>query len=285
VCAALPAAADPAYQAELTKWREKREARLRADDGWLAVAGLYWLEPGISRFGADPDGEIVFPAGSAPAIAGTLEHRDRKTVLRAAPGVAMVVNGAPLTTSKELRPDTSGEPDVVKMGRLTFFLIERGGKVGLRLRDLERPQRKAFKGLSWFPVREELRITTRLVPHAQRKTVPVPNVLGQEVPMESPGKAVFTVNGKTVELDALLEEPGSDSLFFVFSDATSGKATYPGGRFLYTPLPVDGKVVLDFNRAYSPPCAFTDFATCPLPPPQNRLQVAIEAGEKYTRMH
>ena len=279
-------AADGAYVAGIETWRAAREQRLRAEDGWLAVAGLYWLEPGASRFGTDKDNEIVFPAGSAPALAGTLEHRDGKTLLRPAPGVALLVNGAPPAGPRELRPDSSGEPDVMKLGRLTFLLIERGGKVGLRLRDPERPQRKAFTGLSWYPVREELRVAARFVPHGERKTVGVPNVLGQTVEMVSPGKVRFKVGGAEVSLDALFEEPDAKELFFVFADATAGKGgSYPGGRFLYTELPKDGQVVLDFNRAYSPPCAFTEFATCPLPPPQNRLRVKIEAGEKYAGAH
>src|SRR5262249_19797787 len=151
--------------------------------------------------------------------------------------------------------------------------------------DPESPQRKAFAGLTWFPVSESYRVVARFVPAAAPRSIAVPNILGQTIDMPSPGRAVFTLGGKELGLDAVLEEPDAQELFFIFRDGTSGKETSPAGRFLYAELPKDGTVVLDFNKAYSPPCAFTPHATCPLPPRQNRLAVRVEAGEKYAKPH
>jgi uncharacterized protein (DUF1684 family) len=274
-------AADGGYAAEIQKWRERREARLKADDGWLTVAGLYWLKDGANRFGSAAANEVAFPEGAAPPLAGVLELAGGKVAIRVEPGVVVTAKGVPVK-AMQLKPDTSGEPDVLALGRLTFFVIERSGRLGVRLRDPESPQRKAFAGLAWFPVAEPYRIAARFVPAATARTIPVPNILGQTIDMPSPGRAVFSVGGKELGLDAVLEEPDAKELFFIFRDQTAGKETYPAGRFLYSELPKDGTVVLDFNKAYSPPCAFTPHATCPLPPAQNRLGVRIEAGEKYS---
>jgi hypothetical protein len=277
--ASVARAADADYAAEIQKWRERREARLRADDGWLAVAGLYWLKEGSNRFGSAPTNEVAFPEGSAPARGGTFELVGGKVTIRVDPGVAITAKGAPVGTM-QLKTDAAGEPDVLALGRLTFYIIERGDRVGVRLRDPDNPARKEFAGLAWFPVNEAYRVTARFVPAATPRTIKVPNILGQTIDMACPGRATFTVAGKEVGLDAVLEEPDAKQLFFIFRDLTSGKDTYGAGRFLYTELPRDGTVVLDFNKAYSPPCAFTPHATCPLPPPQNRLDVRVEAGEK-----
>ncbi len=273
-------AGDAAYRAEIDQWRAAREARLRADDGWLAVAGLFWLKEGANRFGTAAGNEIVLPAGSAPAVAGVFELHAGKTSVHVEPGV-VVTAATGAVTAMELRPDTSGSPDVLKLGRLTLFVIERSGRYGIRLRDPESPRRKEFKGLTWFPVAEPLRIKARFIPYTPPRSVPVPNVLGQINEMPSPGRAVFAIGGQEVGLDSVLEEPEAKELFFIFRDLTTGHETYPSGRFLYSDMPQDGTVILDFNKAYSPPCAFTPFATCPLPPKQNRLPVRIEAGERY----
>ncbi len=272
----LLAGAGFGYEAGEAEWRASYEARLRSENGWLAVAGLFWLEEGSARFGTAADNELVFPSG--PALAGTIERRGRVITLRVTPGVDVKIGGAPVST-KVLAPDTSGAPDVVTMGRLSFMIIERNGRFGLRLRDPENPRRTGFPGTTWFPADTKYRIVARFEPHRQARTLPVPNVLGDVIDMENPGRVRFRVGGRQVTLEAVREGP--DELFFIFSDGTSGRTTYPGGRFLYAPSPVEGKVILDFNRATSPPCAYTDFATCPLPPKPNRLRVAIPAGEKY----
>jgi hypothetical protein len=265
------------YGAEIQAWREKREADLKADGGWLTVAGLFWLKEGENRFGSDAANDIVLPA-SAPARAGVFELRQGETRFRLEPGVVAGIAGQMATTGV-LRPDTAGEPGMLMLGRLTLHVIERGGQFGIRLKDNDNARRKSFTGLRWFPVRDSYRVQAKWVPHAAPAKLEVPNVLGRVEPMLSPGYALFTLNGRRLRLDPVLEEEGADQLFFIFRDATSPKETYGGGRFLYSDMPQGGQVVLDFNKAYSPPCAFTDFATCPLPPKQNRLPLRIEAGE------
>jgi uncharacterized protein (DUF1684 family) len=278
-------APDPGYRAEVQKWRDDREARLKADGGWLQVAGLFWLKEGANTFGTDPKSAIVLPAGSAPAHAGVFELKAGTVAVRLEPGVEATVDGKAIAT-QPLRPDVPGPADVVKLGpRLSLHVIARGGRLGIRMKDKESPLLKEFTGLRWFPVREEYRVDARFVPYTPPKQVPVPNILGQVENLPSPGYAVFTLAGREVRLDPVLEEPGATELFFIFRDETAKKETYPAGRFLYTALPKDGRVVLDFNRAYSPPCAFTPYATCPLPPRQNRLPVRIEAGEMRSGHH
>jgi uncharacterized protein (DUF1684 family) len=276
--AALGAAASDAYRATIEAWRAEREAGLRAEDGWLAVAGLFWLRAGANRLGVAAENEIVLPSGSAPERAGTLTLKDGRVVLRLAPGVAATIGGVPLS-ERELRPDDHGPPDVVALGRLRLSVIERSGRLGLRVRDPQSPRRLTFAGLRWYPVDGTYRVQGRFVPAAGKRTLAVPNVLGDVIEMPSPGDVEFTLHGRALRLVPVLEE-GSPQLFFIFRDTTAGKETYGAGRFLYADPPAGGTVTLDFNRAYSPPCAYTDFATCPLPPMQNRLAVAIAAGEK-----
>jgi uncharacterized protein (DUF1684 family) len=279
-----PPAPEAAYTAEIEAWRRQRRARLTSDEGWLTVAGLFWLKEGANRFGSAPDNEIVLPAHSAPAHAGLLRRAGRKVTVEVAAGVAVTTAGKPVS-KLELRSDLPGPPDVLALGDLRFFLIDRDGELAIRLRDLRSPARAAFKGLDYFPVRPDLRVSARFVPHPQAKTLKVPNVLGRVSDMQSPGTVHFKLAGRELSLDAVLEEPGDKQLFFIFRDETAGHETYPAGRFFYADLPVDGRMVLDFNKAYTPPCGFTAFATCPLPPPQNRLPLRIEAGEKFSGHH
>lgn len=269
-------AADDAYRAAVQKWRDEREARLKADGGWLSVAGLTWLKAGENRFGTDPAAEIVLPAGSAPATAGSFELKDGQTTARLAPGVAARMAGKPVTGPIVLRPDST---DMLEMGTLSLQVIERGDRFGIRLRDKNAAARREFTGCRWFEIKEAYRVEARWVAHAMPKPLKVPNVLGQSEAMPSPGYAEFELGGKTVRLDGVLETPQSTELWFILRDQTSGKETYGAGRFLYAELPKGGKLTLDFNKAYNPPCAFTAFATCPLPPPQNWMAVRVEAGE------
>jgi uncharacterized protein (DUF1684 family) len=283
VAAAGAAAPDPAYRAQIEDWRRQREERLKADGGWLSVAGLYWLEAGANSVGTATGSAVLLPAGSAPPRAGVIELAGGRALVRLEPGVQATLAGAPLTGPAPMRTDHGGAPDELALGRLRMTLIERSGRVGVRLKDPESPQRKAFSGLRWYPVREDHRVTARFTA-TTGKTIPIPNVLGQVNEMASPGYVVFTLGGREHRLEPVLEDPEADELFFIFRDATAGTDTYPAGRFLYTPVPKDGQVVLDFNKAYSPPCAFTRFATCPLPPKENRLATRVEAGEKDPRL-
>jgi uncharacterized protein (DUF1684 family) len=280
LCAGLAplSAQDATYRAEVEKWRTQREERLKADGGWLTVAGLFWLHDGVNPFGSAPANEIVLPA-SAPPRAGVFELRQGKVTVRMQSGVTATVGGQPLS-AQELKNDVSGAPDVVTMGRLTMHIIQRGQRFGVRLKDLDAAARKEFSGLGWFPVDEGYRVTAKFVPYAPPRPLSVPNILGEIEEMRSPGYAVFTLQGKEVRLEPVLETAGAQELFFIFRDQTAGKETYPAGRFLYSSLPRNGEVVLDFNKAYNPPCAFTRFATCPLPPKGNKMEVRVTAGEK-----
>jgi uncharacterized protein (DUF1684 family) len=281
LAAGLAAGADEGYRVEVHKWRADREARLKADGGWLSLAGLFWLNEGPNRFGTDPAGDIVLPEGSAPAKAGVFERKAGEVTVTLLPGAHGRVGGRPLSGPTAMRSDTSGSPDVLEIGPLSLNVIERGGRLAVRLKDKNSPTRKGFTGLQWFDVQEEYRVEARFVSYPQPKPVKVPNVLGQSESMPSPGYAEFTLGGKTVRLDGVMEEPQAEQLFFILRDQTSGKETYGAGRFLYAELPKGGKIVLDFNKAYSPPCAFTPYATCPLPPPQNWMPVRVEAGEMH----
>lgn len=279
----LPAGADEAYRSEVQRWRSQREERLKADGGWLTVTGLFWLHEGANPFGSAAANELVLPA-SAPARAGVFELRQGKVTVRMLPSMHARVGGQPVTV-RELKSDTAGSPDVITMGRLTMHVIQRGQRFGVRLKDLDAAARREFRGLGWYPVDESYRVTARFVPYAPPRPLSVPNVLGEIEEMRSPGYAVFNLQGKEVRLEPVLESAGATELFFIFRDLTAGKETYPAGRFLYAALPRDGTVVLDFNKAYNPPCAFTRFATCPLPPKGNRMEIRLEAGEKDYGQH
>ena len=273
------AQADDAYLQELAKWRARREADLKADNSWLTVAGLYFLNQGRNTFGSAPTNDIVLPA-DAPAEAGVLEFDGPTVTLRAAEPLA--VNGTPVSTA-ELRPAGDGRPaDQVKMGALTFFVHKSGDRVAIRLRDLNSEIRRNFSGLKWFAPNEAYRVIGRFEPYAQAKPMKVPNVLGDFESYTAPGTVSFTLNGQPLKLEVYDAGTGENRRFFiVFRDLTSGKETYASARFLYAPRPnAKGEVELDFNKAYNPPCAFNPYTTCPLPTPMNRLRVRIEAGER-----
>ena len=271
--------AGSSYEEEITRWRQAREERLKSPTGWLSLAGLSWLKEGENTFGTDSKGDVVLPAGSVPPRAGVIVLKAGKITVTLADGVSATLAGKPVKVT-ELHHDVPGPPDVLSFGAVTLQPILRGGtRYGIRVRDTNNPARRDFAGLRWFPIRPELKLTARFVPHEKPVSMTVPAVVGPPQVLVSPGTAIFSVGGRELRLDAVLDEPTSTELFFLFRDQTAGKGTYGGGRFLYTPLPKDGQVVMDFNKAFSPPCAYSPWATCPLPPPQNRMAVRIEAGE------
>jgi uncharacterized protein (DUF1684 family) len=273
-----------AYQREIDAWHAQRVARLTASDGWLALAGLFWLEEGENRVGSAPDNDLVFPA-KAPAHLGVLVRHGRSVELRPAPGAGITDAAGKVLGATPLASDKSGTPTKLRVGSLVFFVIERSERVGVRLRDEDSPARQSFRGIERYPVTPAWRIAAQLEPYVPKRELPVTTVIGTIEPSPSPGALVFTVGGVTYRLDAVDEE-GTDDLFVIFGDKTNGRETYGAGRFVYAPRPgPDGKTVLDFNKAYNPPCAFTPFATCPLPPPQNRLALRVEAGEKTWGHH
>src|SRR5215204_7514518 len=275
--AAAPAAS---YEQGLEQWKAKRLAGLKSEDGWLSLVGLFWLKEGENRFGSDPTGEIVLPDGKAPALAGTLRLAAGKVTLDAKPDAKITSKGQPVTTL-ELKSDEDGEPTMLELGSLSFHVVKRGERLGLRVKDRENPARAEFKGTDYYPADRKWVVNARFEPYDPPKRVPILNVLGMETEETAPGALAFEVDGRPYKLEAL-KEKGEEQLFIIFADQTSGKETYGAGRYLYADPPgADGRVTLDFNRAYSPPCAFTRYATCPLPPAENRLPVRIEAGEKY----
>jgi uncharacterized protein len=270
-----PAAADASYLQSFDKWKAELVDDLKQN--WLPLAGLFWLKPGENKFGSDAKNDIVFPKGPAHAGSFTLQSKD--VSVRFEPGVQVTVSSKPFTASK-LESDVSGHATVMEMGSLRFYVIVRGERIGIRMKDTESNAARGFRGLDFFPVSMNYRVTAKFEPSQGKKTVDVPNVLGDVAPTPVVGTVVFTINGQELRLSDLGGDP-ANGLFFVFSDPTSKTETYPGGRFLETEPVVNGTVVLDFNRAHNPPCAVTPYATCPLTPKENRLAVAIPAGEKY----
>jgi len=274
-----PAPVDPAYQQSFEKWKGELVDDLKQE--WLPLAGLFWLKPGENSFGTDPENAVVFPKG--PAHAGSFTLQGKSVTVKFAPDANAVIAGKPATTA-ELRPDTAGDPTVVELGNLRLHVIVRGERVGIRLKDLESDAVRQYHGAQFFPLDLSYRVTASFLPSDGKQTIDVPNVLGDASPTPIAGTAVFKLNGRELRLTDLGGDAAS-GLFFVFSDPTSKTDTYPGGRFLKTGPVTNSTVVLDFNRAYNPPCAVTPYATCPLAPKENRLSVAIQAGEEYDRKH
>jgi uncharacterized protein len=273
---ALVALAGTSYQTEVEQWRQQQEQELKADTGWLTVAGLFWLKNGVNTAGSDARSDIVLPRG--PAKLGEFDFEQGQTIFRPASGVLVSVSGKPASAASKLKPDTEGNPDQVQLNGLTMFVIHRGDRYAIRLKDTDSKFRKEFTGLHWFPVKPGYRVSAKFVVYEPPKLIAIPNVLGETTQMPSPGYVQFTLDGQSLRLDPVVE---GDHLFFIFHDETSGKETYPPGRFLDAELAKNGSVLLDFNKAYNPPCAVTPYATCPLPPKQNRLTVRIEAGELF----
>jgi uncharacterized protein (DUF1684 family) len=270
-----------AHAEEIKKWQAERLASLTREDGWLTLIGLFWLKDGENRFGSDPSNDIILPAGKASAFAGSIKLEGNRAKLTVGPGVEITSDGKPVT-ALDLQSDADSSPTILQLGSLTFHTIRRGDKTALRVRDKENPARTNFKGLEYFPIDGKWRVIAQLERYDPPKLIPIMNVLGMQSSEASPGALVFEVDGQKYRLDPIVEK-GTTELFIIFADQTKGKETYGAGRYVYAhPPDASGKVVVDFNRAYSPPCAFTNFATCPLPPEQNRLPVRIEAGEKFT---
>jgi uncharacterized protein (DUF1684 family) len=270
---------DAAYVHSFEKWKAELVSDLKQN--WLVLAGLFWLKPGANTFGSANDNEIVLPSG--PAHAGTFELQGDQVSVQLQPGVDAKIDGRSQSASK-LQADITGKSTVIELGALRMHVIQRGKRIGIRVKDLNREAARNYAGPVFFPLDMNYRVTATFIPSDGKKTVDVPNVLGDVTPTPVPGEVHFSLNGQQYMLTALDGDPAK-GLSFVISDLTSKTDTYPGGRFLDSDPVVDGKVVLDFNRAYNPPCAVTPYATCPLAPKENRLPIAITAGEKYDRQH
>jgi uncharacterized protein (DUF1684 family) len=266
------------YQDEVHAWREGMDANLRAKNSWLALYGLIWLEEGVSRLGSDPKNDIVLAEDSVPAFMGVIDHSSGKTIFSSETNCAITLNGQPIQHNL-LTPDTSEDPSYLEIGSLRMVVIERGGLTGLRIWDNNRIERRTFPGRTWFPVDSELQVQAEFKEHAAGRTIIVPNIQGDQEEVQSLGTVTFTLHDLEGQLEAM--EAVNNRLFIIFKDSTSGVKTYPAGRFMVSEEIMGSKVTLDFNRSYNPPCAFTAFATCPLPPEENHLDFAIEAGERY----
>jgi len=267
---ALAGTESTSYTDSIKEWQEHRNAGLRKPDSWLTLVGLFWLNPGDNTIGAGASNDFVLPKHSAPEHVGTLHLEGEKVTFRKAGQSAP----KPLSFDDE-------NPDVIEAGSVSFFVIKRGDRFAVRAKDSQSPVLKHFAGLTFFPVNPALHFQARLVPDGMK--IPILNVLGKTDLEESPGVVEFTYQGKVQHLRPIYE---GKTLFFLFKDPTNKDLTYQAGRMLNTPLPVNGIVDLDFNRSYNPPCTFTPYATCPLPPKENYLPFPVEAGEKrYGKGH
>ncbi|GMV31929.1 MAG: hypothetical protein AMXMBFR59_40540 [Rhodanobacteraceae bacterium] len=266
------------YPAEVKIWRAERLDRLKSGTGWLSLVGLHWLKEGPNTIGSAKGNDIVI-ASAQPRL-GTATLAGGEVTFALADGAVAIIGGNEKSSSGKLLDDRSPRPTTVAFAKASFLVIDRDGKKALRVRDADAPTLKHFKGLDYFDIDQQWRVEAKWEAFDPPKTLEVPTVLGTVEKYPVPGKATFERDGKTYELQPVLETPDAKQLFVIFADRTTGKETYGSGRFLYADMPKDGKIVLDFNKAYNPPCAFTPYATCPLAPPENRLDLRIDAGEK-----
>jgi uncharacterized protein (DUF1684 family) len=264
------------FQQDMAEWKQKRINALKAPNGWLNLTGLFWLKPGKNHFGSDASNEIVYQHKDMPKQAGYFLYENRQVYWVSAENVKITIKDSSVTKVLVYEEGKQGAA-LLALGSLRWNIIQRDDKIGIRLRDLQAPIVQAFKGCERYKDDSTLRLIARFEKKPENKLL-ITNVLGQTNAQTSPGKVFFSIGGKEYQLDALVEE---EQLFILFGDATSGKGTYPAGRFLYADFPdANGNTIIDFNKAYNPPCAFTIYATCPLPPKQNILPIAIKAGEK-----
>lgn len=271
----------PEYLEEIKQWHQHRLERLKADDGWLNLVGLFWLSEGENRFGSAKDNDIIFPNG--PAHIGALFLQDSIVTINVLPGVPVLNNETPVT-EMILKDDLSEEPTILQVGSLRWYIIKRTKGYAIRLRDLNAPLVKSLKNIESFPINEDWRIEAKFEKFDPPKKITIPDIVGTSDEENSPGAVIFTKENKTYRMDAL--DAGGNRIWFIFADETSGQETYGAGRFLYTDkADSNGIVILDFNKAYNPPCVFTRFATCPLPPKDNYLKLQITAGEKMWGDH
>ncbi len=270
------------YREEIASWKKARMEELKSEKGWLNLAGLFWLNESKQSFGGAITDVIRFPIPSFPAGVGYYERKGNIVMQVIDKNVNIKVNQVVQKEVVVFHPDSMQQP-VISFASYRWTLIKREEKIGIRFRNLEHPAVKALKEIPCFAIDTFFRVKAKLIRPILQTKIPIDNVLGQTTMQFSPGKLLFSINGNQYTLDALTEE---NKLFIIFGDATSGKATYPAGRFLYATMPGDdGMTVLDFNKSFNPPCAFTPFATCPLPPTQNILPIAITAGEQKAGNH
>lgn len=269
---------DPGFLTAQNQWRAQRRDELLNPDGWTSLVGLHWLQLKAHYIGTNAGSGIRLAVG--PDKLGMVSQEDNRVYFTPEPGVALTFNGEPLEGRVEVPDDRQPQPGVIGFddGKGVLTVIERGGNHALRVKHADAASRTGFQGLTYWNPDPAWRIEARFIPHPAGKTMPMVDIIGVTTPSPNPGAVEFERDGKRYRLEAIGQTGGP--LFFVLADRTSGHGSYPAGRFLDAAAPVNGRTVLDFNQAYNPPCAFTAFATCPLPPPENRLDLAITAGEK-----
>jgi len=275
------------WQSELLAWRAERAKGLQAPTGWLSLVGLEWLKPGDNSVGSASDNALKLKSQAVPYLGIVRLSNNSIELLPPANGYAkgLLVDGKSPSNPQPLTSDDKGKPSKITLSTLLVTVIHRGDQYGLRIRDSQSPTRTGFHGLKWFAPNPVLRVQGQWTPYNPPLKRKVPTILGTEIEAEVPGKVTFVLDGQTLSLEPILEDPADTDLFFIVKDTTSQDKSYGAGRFLYTPFPdhgltQPGTLWLDFNRLENPPCAYTPYATCPLPPPQNRLQVALPAGEQ-----
>jgi hypothetical protein len=268
-----------AYLAELDQWRTERLKKLKSRNGWINLAGLYWLHAGMNTFGSDSSNTLVFPE-KAPAFIGTIELRGDSVFLHSL--LQPVMTDSLPVSGVRLRDDSQGKSSIMTLQSFAWNVIKRGDRFGIRLRDFENPMSDNLSHIPCFTADPAFRVKARFKAYPTPERIKVPTIMGTEEENLIAGELHFRISGKKRVLYPFKEDEG---LFLVFGDLTNGEETYAAGRFLYTDAPdEDGLVILDFNRAYNPPCAFTPFATCPLPIRKNILPVHVKAGEKAVHL-
>ena len=274
-----PIPAPSEYNQEIMDWHQQRNDRLNQPDGWLTLSGLFWLKAGKNTFGASPENDLVFPGIDILPQLGTLILIGDSVSIQVVEGVQITIQDSVITVTG-LSMDTSGEPDLMQWGSLTWYIIERGERIGVRLKDSAHPNYVNFKPTELFPIDENWIIEATLVPFDTVTTVEIINVLGDSSPSATPGLLHFDILGQALTLTPLAD-PDDERYFIIFGDATNGFSTYGAGRFLVIDAADEkGNTSIDFNKSYNMPCVFSPYATCPLPPEENLLPIAIEAGEK-----
>ena len=280
-CKPAPPPIDAAYSTDIQTWRAQREEKLRAPDGWLSLVGLHWLDEGDNRVGSDPEAEVFLEAPGIGQHIGTITLNQGQATLQVAANAEIKLTGEVINHQKILLTDADdGGPDLLQIGRLSAYVIQRGDRLAVRVKDPEAPTRVDFSGIENFPLNPGFKVEARLEAYPEPRDVIIPTAVGTEDHMLCPGILHFTIDGRELELQPWINRPEDSDLFIVFTDGTSGRLTYGAGRFLSAELRADGTATLDFNRSTTPPCGFTPFATCPLAPPENALPVDISAGEQ-----
>jgi uncharacterized protein (DUF1684 family) len=265
------------YRQSIDEWQKERDETIRRENGWLSLAGLSWLKIGKNQLGSDPKSEILLPE-RIPANIGHLEYNGKSVTLRAKPGQKINVNDKE-TDFAVLQPDITENPSYIKLQDVQLVVIQRGNKLGVRMWDNQREERRSFPARTWFDIDENFRIPATYTPYDRPKMAYFPDIAGEKSELPVDGYLSFQFNGKDYQLDINKEDDGE--LFIRFWDPTSKEESYPTGRYLRADVEADGKIFIDFNKAYCPPCAFTDFATCIFAPEQNHLDFRVTAGETH----